>query len=959
MFISRSKYIESDRLKDESIFTCASGKLGVRGNFEEGYPEDSISIRGTYINGFCDTENINYNEKLYGFTDDKQTICNLPDAQGIEIYANNKKLCCWENCVEDYIYQLDMSEGIVRRSFIYNTEKGKIKLSFERFTSFIRQGLFVIKCTVKSIDYEGELEIKSTLNGDVKNFTNSKDPRVASGSGKMLKINTADFIDYQGSKIHYIQSETLNSVRKLNVFSITSFDNQLSQYEKKDNLLITKLKININSNDEFSFCKFNYYIENQIDNGKEELIKAYNLGFEELKKEQILYLSEFWKKSRVLIDSDEIKQEHLDLCLYVMLCSAGKDGNTSIAAKGLSGEGYEGHYFWDCETYIFPFFLNTNKDIAKSLLMYRYSTLKQAKEHARKLGHRKGALYPWRTITGSECSSYFPSGSAQYHINGDIARAFIQYWRSSKDYDFLPNICEVLLETSRLWIDVGHYSDEYFKIDCVTGPDEYTCMVNNNYYTNASAKNNLENTYQLINILKETLNYDSFKNKTNVSDDELNEIKKAADCMYLPYDEKLGIIKQDDSFLDKKKVDLSSFDKNEYPLLLNYHPLFLYRHQICKQADAVLADYLFDGLSSSTSMKTFEYYDKVTTHDSSLSKCIFGNVAAKLGNLQRAKECFIETLATDINDCKGNTKDGLHVANMGGCYDMIVGGFSGFRLNDEGISLFPMLPDGFRSYSFNINYQNTNISISIDNNGTTVSTDGKEIEMQIYGQIINVNSNSKLVKRITKGFIFDLDGVITDTAKYHYLAWKKIADELKVEFDEKRNEDFKGVSRKTCLEKLLEWGNIKLSNEEFENTLNKKNEYYKELLKNLTPNDILPGIIDSINRLHSKGIKVSLFSVSKNTDAILERLGIRDLFDVIVCGNDIKNSKPHYEGYLLAADRMNIEPRLCTMVEDSVSGINGAKALSMKTIAIMKQNNANADFCIDSTSKLVNVIEEV
>ena len=205
--------------------------------------------------------------------------------------------------------------------------------------------------------------------------------------------------------------------------------------------------------------------------------------------------------------------------------------------------------------------------------------------------------------------------------------------------------------------------------------------------------------------------------------------------------------------------------------------------------------------------------------------------------------------------------------------------------------------------------------------------------------------------------IFDLDGVITDTAKYHYLAWKKIAEEFKIDFDEKKNEEFKGVSRKTCLEKLLSWGNIQLSDKEFEETLVRKNDYYKELLNNLTSNDILPGIIDSIKLLHEKGIKVSLFSVSKNTDAILERLGIRDVFDEIVCGNDIVNSKPHYEGYLLAADRMKVEPRLCAMVEDSVSGINGAKALSMKTIAVMKENKANADYCIDNTSKLIDVIK--
>ena len=960
MHIERLSFDESIRLRDESIFTCASGKLGVRGNFEEGCPEGSETIRGTYINGFCETENIKYNEKLYGFTDDKQTICNLPDGQGIELYANNQKLCCWSNKVSDYSYTLDMSQGVVKRNFVYDTGNGKIKLSFERFTSFVRQGLFVIKCEIKSIDYTGEIKVLSTLNANVRNFTSSKDPRVASGSGQMLRINTVDNVDYQGKKFQCVKSETINSKSKINTFSFTCFDNQTPLYKNEDGLLTSYIETNIKANENIDIAKYCFYCDQEEIDGKVELLKASDAGFVQLKNEQVSYLNDFWKTSRVLIESDEIKQEHIDLCLYVMLCSAGRDDKTSIAAKGLSGEGYEGHYFWDCETYIYPFFLNTNKRIAKALLQYRYSKLNKAKEHARKLGHTSGALYPWRTITGSECSSYFPSGSAQYHINGDIARAFIQYWRSTKDYEFLPIICEVLLETSRLWIDLGHYDDGYFKIDCVTGPDEYTCMVNNNYYTNAGAKNNLINAYELINVLKDTNDYETFKKSTNVSDEELEEFKKAADHMYLPYDEKLGIIKQDDSFLNKKKISLSDFNKKEFPLLLNYHPLFLYRHQICKQADAVLADYLFDGLSASTSMKTFEYYDEVTTHDSSLSKCIFGNVATKLGDLNRAKKYFIETLATDINDCKGNTKDGLHMANMGGCYDMIVGGFAGLKLNENGISLFPMLPEGIKSYSFIINYLDTNISIKVDEKGVTVSADkDKNIDITIYGQSVQVNKNKVSVNRKCKGVIFDLDGVITDTAKYHYLAWKKIADEFKIEFNEKKNEEFKGVSRKTCLEKLLNWGNIQLSKNDFDETLVRKNDYYKELLNNLTANDILPGIIESIKYLHEKGIKVSLFSVSKNTDAILERLGIRDVFDEIVCGNDIANSKPHYEGYLLAADKMKVEPRLCAMVEDSVSGINGAKALSMKTIAVMKENYANADYCIDNTSKLIDVIYKI
>ena len=950
MYIKRDYYDEKIRLRDESIFTCASGKLGVRGNFEEGYPEDQISIRGTYINGFCETEEIKYNEKLYGFTNDKQTIVNLPDSQGLEIWTDDEKLCCWSKSASKYSYILDMEKGEVLRSFIYETKKGRIQINYERFASFVRQGLFVIRCTVKSIDFNGTIKVISTLNGDVKNFTNPKDPRVASGSGKMLKVNIAE---NKSDDIDYVQVETINSSRKANVLVKTLTDTT-QKHKKDENLLISESFIELSDNSQTIIDKYCFYseVDDNI-NGIDELNNIVNIGFDSLKEEQISYLSQFWANSRVLIDSEDIKQEHLDLCLYEMLCSAGRDGKTSIAAKGLSGEGYEGHYFWDCETYIFPFFLNTNPNIAKQLLEYRYSKLDYARKHARTLGHKKGALYPWRTITGSECSSYFPSGSAQYHINGDIARAFIQYWRSTKDISYLSKICEVLVETSRLWMDVGHYLNDSFRIDCVTGPDEYTCMVNNNYYTNAGAKNNLLNTYKLVNILKKTNEYPSFASKLGITDEELLSFKDAGEHMYLPYDENLGIIKQDDSFLNKKRIDLNTISSEEFPMLLHYHPLYLNRVQICKQADAVLADYLFGGLDSSTSMRTLEYYDPITTHDSSLSKCIFGNVSAKLGDLNRAKKYFIETLDTDVNDHKGNTKDGLHIANMGGCYDMIIGGFAGLRIEDDNLSLFPMIPDSFRSYKFNIVYQGTKISVCVDKTGTTIYSDKDScVNVDIYGQKIVVTTKPQLIIRKIKGVIFDLDGVITDTAKYHYQAWKKIADELGVDFDEEKNEKFKGVSRRTCLEQLLIWGNIELSEEDFKSTLVRKNDYYKELLKDLTPKDIMPGIIDSINYLHENSIKVSLFSVSRNTGMILKQLQIEDIFDEIVCGNDIVNSKPHYEGYLLAADRMNVEPRLCVMVEDSESGIKGAKALSMKTIAIMKSNIANADYCISSSEKL-------
>ena len=960
MLIEKTSYKEEERLNNESIFNCSSGKLGIRGCFEEGKPEESISIRGAYLNGFCEEEAINYNEKLYGFPTSKQTIVNLPDAQTIEIFADDEKINCWSNKVNDFNYRLNMLDGIVERSFVYNTENGFLNICFKRFTSFTRPGIFTIKAKIKSNGFNGKIKICSTLDGDVKNFTNSLDPRVASGDGKMLNVISVDNINYY-NVIQKIEVETINSKRKADVLVINDISKGQYEYLKEGNKLIANANIDIKDNDEIIIYKYCYYYENINNNEDNVLINSFKDGYDCLLNEQKEYMHHFWQLSRVELDSDDIKQENLDFCIYEMLCAAPKDSKTSIAAKGLSGEGYEGHYFWDCEIYIYPFFLVTNYENAKSLLMYRYSKLDEAKKHAREMGHLKGALYPWRTITGSECSSYFPSGSAQYHINGDIARAFIQYYNVANDIDFLPYICEVILETSRLWIDVGHYQDGKFKIDCVTGPDEYTCLVNNNYYTNAGATYNLLNTVRLIKLLKTTNYYNDFVNKTGLSDDELLSFENAGKNMYYPFDNKLGIICQDDSFLNKKKLDIDSIPKNNFPLLLNYHPLFLYRHQVCKQADAVLANYIFTKLDASTSMRTFNYYDSITTHDSSLSKCIFGIMAARLGNLNKAKEYFVETLNTDLNDYKGNTKDGLHIANMGGCYRMILGGFAGLDIDENGISLFPMIPDGIKNYSFSIIYNGIQIKVIVDRKNVKlrVLNSDSSIKINVYGNDIDVNNNEVQIVRKSKAVIFDLDGVITDTAIYHYQAWKKIADELHVDFDKNKNEKFKGVSRRKCLEMLLEWGNIELSKEEFDEILVKKNDYYIELLNNLNSDSVLPGIKEALSLLHDNNIKVALFSVSKNTDAILEKLNISNMFDYKVTGNDIHNSKPHFEGYLLAADKMSVDPRLCTMVEDSSAGIIGAKSLSMKTIAIMDENVANADVCINSTKYLKDILEYI
>jgi alpha,alpha-trehalose phosphorylase len=948
-------YRAETQTRDEALFHCANGYLGVRGSFEEGAPMGAETIRGTYINGFSENEDICYGERLYGFPSTKQVLVNLPDAQGIRLYADGKMAACWDGEAENVRRSLDFSGGCSVRSFRWTTRSGALDITVTRMASFVRRELFLIRYGVTSVGFSGEITLDSTLNGDVYNFSDPNDPRVASETEqKFAVVRRMMENDRLGLLIKTIRSE-----RVAGCVVLHEMDGKPLELMREGNELAARFTRSILPGETLTLTKYCVYTD--APEKSDVLAYAASLAGDAAKKgyafwqaEQRDYLRSFWERSRITIQGDEQTQAYLDLCLYEVLCAAGQNGRSSVAAKGLSGEGYEGHYFWDCETYVFPFFLASAPDMARKLLDYRYTHLEAARVHARMMGHERGALFPWRTITGSECSSYYPSGSAQYHINADIAHAFCQYWYATREEDYLPNICEVLVETARLFFDVGHMEEDGFHIDGVTGPDEYTCIVNNNYYTNAGAAYTFAEAVKLCKKLKECGGFEALSKKTGVTKGELDAFWAAGEAMYLPYDEARGICKQDDSFLSKKRWDIRSIPPENFPLLLHYHPLFINRHQICKQADTVLANLVFREEPPLMMTRTYHYYEAVTTHDSSLSACVYSIMAARLGDLERAVRYFNMTVGIDTQDHSGNTRDGLHIANMGGAYLSIVYGFGGIRILPDGVYLFPLLPGCWNAYSFQLTVRGSRVTVSVDRDGCTLSLiQGDAVELNVFDRKINVTKETTLVQRTVRGVLFDLDGVVTDTARYHYAAWKRIADELDIPFDERKNERFKGVSRAACMDMLLEMDGRAMPQAERQAWMNRKNKYYLEALESLTPKDILPGIRDCMRKLTGRGIPFALFSVSKNTDFILDKLGLQSAFSTVVTGNDIARSKPHFEGYLLAAERLEIDPRLCLMVEDAMAGLIGAKNVSMRTIGVGQSlPDGCADAIVEDTTEL-------
>ncbi|MYL54543.1 family 65 glycosyl hydrolase [Pontibacillus yanchengensis] len=759
--VSSQSVKDTDLLNEESLFFVGNGYIGVRGNFEESYGPSYPTIRGTYLNAFHDIIDIPYGEKLYGFPPTQQKMLNVIDSQTILVLLgeDQEKFTITEGELISYERHLHLDKGMSERVVHWKSPRGReVKLRFERVVSFVHRELFAIQVKVEPVNFADSITIVSTIDGDVTNFSDSNDPRVAGGEAKRLHTVEAAANDDYG----YVINEAETSKLQTACLSYHQSDQSLNTIvNEKGSSIEFVHHYEGRAGETLTFSKWNIYVDTLRHGGSlldqvQTLRERFNsITFEDLQQSQKNYMDTFWRKSDVEIDGDTYLQEGIRFNLFHLLQSVGRDKHSNISAKGLSGEGYEGHYFWDTEIYMFPVFLMTNPELAKQLLIYRYSILDNAKARAREMGHKQGALFPWRTISGDECSSFFPAGTAQYHISADIAYSYIQYVHATEDMHFVKEYgLEVLVETARLWMDMGHYTkDGQFLINNVTGPDEYTCVINNNYYTNAMVKHNLAWVARLAHRLQDENQrvYQQLAKKIGLKEEEIQQWEQAAEAVFLPYDEALGINPQDDSFLQKEVWDIENTPKENFPLLLNYHPLTLYRYQVCKQADTVLAHFLLeDEQSMDTIRQSYKYYEGITTHDSSLSTCIFSIMAAKLGEMDKAYNYFIETARLDLDNTHGNTKDGLHMANMGGTWMSIVFGFAGLRIKEDGLHLNPKMPSDWNRYAFHIQYRNQPIFVEVQNDKIKLALqEGEDIPIYVNEEVYTLSVGKAVEVRMS------------------------------------------------------------------------------------------------------------------------------------------------------------------------------------------------------------------
>lgn len=751
----------------ETMFSLSNGYLGMRGTFEEGAP---VYQSGTFINGFHETWPIFYGEEAYGFAKHGQTIVKVTDGSIIRLYVDDEPFYLPAAQLLHFERVLDMQAGVLSREVLWETPSGKrVSIKSQRLVSFQYRHLAAISYEVIVQNARAPVVISSEVMVPQVEQHMDGDPRLAHGlKGRVLHPRVNYFRDQRLMLSHATDKSGMALACGVDHTLATECSYIAKTQSSEDS---AKVLYNLNAEPDMPIKLVKYITyhksktqppEELCERAEWTLDRAVDHGFENLLEGQREFLGEFWERSdiQVMLDPEtavrttrEI-QQWIRFNLFHLCQASARVENTGIPAKGLTGSAYEGHYFWDTEIYVLPFLVYTAPQIAKNLLSFRYSLLDQARQRARDV-NQKGALFPWRTINGEEASAYYAAGTAQYHINADIMYALKKYVDVTGDQAFLfREGAEMLVETARLWYDLGFFSDHKegkFCIHGVTGPDEYNTVVNNNTFTNLMARENLWFAAQTVETLKtqDPERFLELVDETGLNPTEVQDWKRAAELMYIPFDEKKGIHPQDDSFLDREMWDFENTPKEKYPLLLSYHPLVIYRYQIIKQADVVMAMFLLGHeFTAEQKKRNFDYYDPLTTGDSSLSVGIQSILAFEVGYDQKALEYARYAVLMDLSDVGGNVSEGLHIASMGASWMVMVYGVAGLRDSDSVLSFWPRLTRGLERLRFPLQVQGQVLEVDITPESITYSLRrGEGMLIRHYNEDIRLSAENPAAVR--------------------------------------------------------------------------------------------------------------------------------------------------------------------------------------------------------------------
>ena len=722
----------------ESLFSVGNGYLGLRGNYEE---SRDAHADGSFINGFHETWPILHAEEAYGLARVGQSIVNVPDTKIIRLYVDDEPLQLSTADLLEYERVLDFRTGVLSRHLVWRTPSGKrVQVRSQRMVSMTQKHVAVMTFEVTMLDSRAPVQISS----QVLNRQDSEHeyPLAGVASGSVTDPRKAERFERRVLEPRLSDGDEETGRLRMG-YRCTDSRMTLGVVVDHDMQTTNECRVQVHTSDDLAKMIYRFQAEpgapirltktvsmhtarlvpatELIDRCERTLDRVAEEGIDGLFGQQEQWLEDFWGRSDVEIPGRGDLQQAVRWNLFAVAQAAARAEADGIPAKGVTGSGYGGHYFWDTEIYVMPFLTYTSPYAARNALRFRYAMLDAARLRARELCQR-GALFPWRTINGQEASAYYAAGTAQYHIDADIAYALSQYVGATGDVDFLHReAIDIFVETARLWADLGFWrrenSHSTFHVHGVTGPDEYTTVVNDNLYTNVLARFNLRRAADAVDTIaaEDPDAYEQLVRRTRLRDDEVAEWRECAQGMEIPFDDKVGIHPQDSRFLDREMWDLRNTPQSVRPLLLHHHPLVIYRFQVLKQADVVLALFLQgEEFTLEEKKADFDYYDPITTGDSTLSSVVQSIIAAEVGYGDLALRYFLASLFVDLADRHHNTADGVHVASTGGVWSALVAGFGGFRDLGAGQWTFdPRLPQDWEALVFRLTLRGTQVRVTV------------------------------------------------------------------------------------------------------------------------------------------------------------------------------------------------------------------------------------------------------
>ncbi|GGO80552.1 glycoside hydrolase family 65 protein [Nonomuraea cavernae] len=732
----RSTRLDLDVLAQaESLFALSNGHLGWRGNLDEGEPH---GLPGSYLSGVYESHPLPYAEAGYGFPESGQTVVNITNGKVIRLLVDDEAFDVRYGRLRDHEQALDFRAGVLSRRAEWESPDGSaVRVTSVRLVSLTQRAIAAICYEVTPLDEPLRVVVQSELVANEPLPKPGGDPRIAAVLDAPLVGEENSAGDARSVLVHCTRRSGLRVAVAMDHLVDGPPGTHVVAESSADLGRVT-VTASLAAGETLRLVKFVAHSWSGSrsrpavrDEAEAALAGARDTGWEGLLSAQRSYLDEFWSRADVQVDGDPEIQQAVRFGLFHMLQATARAEGRGIPAKGLTGRGYDGHVFWDSEAFVLPVLTYLMPDAVAHALRWRHTTLPMATTRAAQLG-LGGAAFPWRTIHGEECSGYWPAGTAAFHVNAAISDAVIRYLDVTGDDAFEADAgMELLVETARLWRSLGHHdADGAFRIDGVTGPDEYSAVADNNVYTNLMAQQNL------LAAARAAERHSDRAGRLGVGEEEMAGWRNAARAMSLPYDHRLGVHQQSEGFTSHQRWDFGATRPEQYPLMLHFPYFDLYRKQVVKQADLVLALHRRgDAFSPEEKARDFAYYEQITVRDSSLSACTQAVVAAEVGHLDLAYDYLAEAALMDLDDVEHNTRNGLHIASLVGAWIALVDGFAGLRQRAGVLSFAPRLPSGLTRLSFTVSMLGRRLTVEMNQKSATYTLlDGAPLRIRHHGR---------------------------------------------------------------------------------------------------------------------------------------------------------------------------------------------------------------------------------